>query len=923
MRNGSILGVALLGGLIVGPVIGATDALAQQFSLISLAQDGGNSNGASTDAVISPDGRFVAFTSEATNLVASDANGSRDVFVRDRQANVTTRVSVTTAGTEAAGASESGVITPDGRFVAFQSYAALVAGDTNTCDTPAGVPTCGDVYIYDRLTSTTTRISVTSAGAQANGHSSVPAISADGRYVVFTSEATNLVADDTNNRPDVFLHDRVSNVTTRISVNGDGTQLSLGGTAPIISDDGEVILYSGHAEPGQVIEPKTCEQAISMCVVIYQRLRATGETTLLSNELPRVALPPQMQITSMRPRAMSAGGRVMVIEQTGFDFSFAPDKNFRGRSVVYDRVTKRGLNHAFTGMGLVPPDLVEDISDDGRMLAEKIPLGMLVLRDRISGFNEPVSSVQGAASVSLSADGRFSAFAAGSQVLPVDTNPAADIYVFDRDAGDSDGLPDAWETTFGLNPATSADAAADPDGDGFTNLQEFQRGTHPTAPHTRFFAEGATNAFFFTRFAALNPGDVAATVVFRYLGQNGQLGSHPILMPPKSRILVAPSPFAEGTDTDFSTVVESDQPVVVDRRMTWGFGVESGGHAETSLAAPSTTWHLAEGATHGAFDLFYLLQNPNASAATVTVNYLRLDPATPVVKTYDVPANSRRTIWVDQEGPELAAVDVGASITSDLPIVVERAMYSTRPGQAPFAAGHGGAGITTPALKWFFAEGATGNFFDLYVLIANPNSVASDVKVTYLLGNGGEAFTKTYSVGAQTRKTLSIKDEDPRLADTSVSMIVESTNNQPLVAERAMWWPKDQWYEAHLSAGATTTGTRWALADGEVGTSASDPQWETYILIANTSATAGSATVTLVRDIDTGGPIVQTVPLPANSRVNVPVSAMLAGRFGSREFSAIIESSGVEIVVERAMYLTPTGGATWDVGTAALATKLP
>jgi hypothetical protein len=196
-------------------------------------------------------------------------------------------------------------------------------------------------------------------------------------------------------------------------------------------------------------------------------------------------------------------------------------------------------------------------------------------------------------------------------------------------------------------------------------------------------------------------------------------------------------------DNDFSTVVESNQPIVVDRTMTWGLEGDSGGHAETSMAAPSTTWHFAEGATHGAFDLFYLFQNPNPSPAMVTVTYLRLDPATPIVKTYDVPANSRRTIWVDEEGPELAAVDLGASITSDLPIVAERAMYSTRPGQPAFAAGHGGAGVTAPAPRWFLAEGATGGFFDLYLLIANPNTTASEVKVTFLLGNGGDSFSKS------------------------------------------------------------------------------------------------------------------------------------------------------------------------------------
>jgi hypothetical protein len=923
MSHVHVLGGALSVALLLGGSPFVTGAWAQ-ISLISVAHDGGNANSDSVDPEISADGRFVAFTSAATNLVVNDANASIDVFVRDRQMNVTTRVSVTSAGAEAAGVSDAGRITPDGRFVVFQSYAALVAGDTNACTTPAGVPTCGDVYIRDRQMNTTARISVSSAGVQANGHSSAPAISADGRYIVFTSEATNLVDGDTNGQADVFLRDRQTNVTTRISVNGDGTQMPGGGTAPMISENGEVIVYSGFATPQEVNEPATCNSTTARCLALYQRSRATGDTTLLSNALDTLPAGTAVHIETMQVRAMSANGRFIVIDQVGTQFDFAIPRN-TARALIHDRVMNRTSRLSFTPGELYQSKIL-DISSDGRTLAHRSAPATIggptqfSWSDRISGFGAPIDS-PGTSDASLSADGRYTAFAVDRQVLPNDDNDASDIHVFDRDAGDSDGLPDAWETMFGLNPATAADIAADPDTDGFTNLQEFQRGSHPraTAANTRYFAEGASNAFFFTSFAILNPGDSSAVVVFRFLGQNGEVTSYPVTIHAKRRTMIY-----IGLDNDFSTIVESDQPIVVDRTMLWRSGTTwTGGHAETSLAAPSTTWHLAEGATHGAFDLFYLFQNPNASDATVTVNYLRLDPATPVVKSYNVPANSRRTIWVDEEGPELAAADVGASITSDLPIVVERAMYSTRQGQPAFAAGHGGAGITTPALRWFFAEGATGSFFDLYVLIANPGSTASNVKVTYLLGNGGTSFSKTYTVGAQTRKTLSIQGEDPRLADTAVSMIVESTNNQPLVVERSMWWPKDQWYEAHLSAGATTTGTRWALAAGLVAASNESDPWETYILIANTSATAGSATVTLVRESDgnSSAPIVQTVPLPANSRVNVPVSSLLAGRFGDRTFSAIIESSGVEIVVERAMYQT-VGGVTWAVGTAALATKL-
>ena len=152
--------------------------------------------------------------------------------------------------------------------------------------------------------------------------------------------------------------------------------------------------------------------------------------------------------------------------------------------------------------------------------------------------------------------------------------------------------------------------------------------------------------------------------------------------------------------------------------MTWGGGY--GSHAETALLAPSQTWYLAEGSTAGDFNLFYLLQNPNSTAVQASVRYLRPSGQAPVERSYTLLPNSRKTIYVNGEGPSLASTDLSAVITADAPIIAERAMYTNKPGQ-PFAAGHESAGVTAPAMTWFLAEGATGPFFDLFVLVANPN----------------------------------------------------------------------------------------------------------------------------------------------------------------------------------------------------------
>jgi len=166
-------------------------------------------NAAVEQVTVSGDGRYIAFTSSANNLVAGDTNFARDIFVYDRQTGVITRVSVATGGTQANGDSSAPSLSDDGRLVAFISAANnLVDGDTNSVD---------DAFVHDRDTGITTRVSVSSAGVQANGDSYDARISGNDRYVAFASFADNLVTDDLAGKMDVFRHDRQSGETIRVS----------------------------------------------------------------------------------------------------------------------------------------------------------------------------------------------------------------------------------------------------------------------------------------------------------------------------------------------------------------------------------------------------------------------------------------------------------------------------------------------------------------------------------------------------------------------------------------------------------------------------------------------------------------------------------------------------------------------------------
>ncbi|HEY5602770.1 MAG TPA: hypothetical protein VIM41_06645 [Gammaproteobacteria bacterium] len=249
------------------------DTLAKTTVHVSRSTGGVQGNASSNEPSISNDGRFIAFTSLASNLVAGDTNARPDMFRRDVTSNITIRVSVRNAGGQGNNTSfrdPGPSISGDGRYVLFTSNATnLVAGDTN------GSP---DLFVRDVTGATTRRVSLTNAGGQANSYSYMGRISNDGRYVVFSSLATNLVAGDTNVAEDVFVRDRTLNTTTRVSVSSSGAQTptgELGSVKPSISNDGRYVAFTSYAP--NLVTGDTNELADT-----FMRDRTTNTTTRVS-----------------------------------------------------------------------------------------------------------------------------------------------------------------------------------------------------------------------------------------------------------------------------------------------------------------------------------------------------------------------------------------------------------------------------------------------------------------------------------------------------------------------------------------------------------------------------------------------------------------------------------------------------------------
>ena len=241
VRGRARLRRVLAGALLAQIVLWAGPAFAVLPGTVRVSVGGADEqgNGDSGSGSVSQDGRLVAFSSEADNLVPADTNGRADVFVRDVAARRTRRISVGRRGREANGASGGPVISANGQYVVFSSRASnLVARDTNRR---------WDVFVTQLSTGRIMRVSRSFEGGQANGDSYAAGISGTGQRVTFTSRATNLVSRDTNRATDVFVHDLGSRRTWRASVSSSEGQANADSIEAAISADGSAVAFASYA----------------------------------------------------------------------------------------------------------------------------------------------------------------------------------------------------------------------------------------------------------------------------------------------------------------------------------------------------------------------------------------------------------------------------------------------------------------------------------------------------------------------------------------------------------------------------------------------------------------------------------------------------------------------------------------------------
>lgn len=340
---------------------------------VSLTSAGVQQDADSFLSVISADGKFVAFVSNSPVLVPGDTNGVNDIFVRNIDAGTTERVSVSSAGVEANGASFNPAISSDGRYVAFASDASnLVDSDSNGAT---------DIFVHDMVTGSTVLVSVSSSSEQGNAASVEPAISADGNVIAFASDASNLVDSDTNATTDVFVRNLSSGTTERISVSTANDEGDYDSHKPSISSDGNLVAFYSYADN-----------------------LVSDDTNIAGDIFVR-------DIDNSSTIIASAASDGTIGNSSSINPSISPDGNF----VAFES----------SATNLIPSD-TNGVSD-------------VFVRDLNAGTTDIVSisstGEQGnraAMNPSVSSDGKFIAFwSLSSNLVPDDTNDAFDIFVRD------------------------------------------------------------------------------------------------------------------------------------------------------------------------------------------------------------------------------------------------------------------------------------------------------------------------------------------------------------------------------------------------------------------------------------------------------------------------------------------------------------
>jgi Tol biopolymer transport system component len=705
------------------------DLLTGTVVLVSADAAGTQGNNSSTYPAICDDGRYVAFHSQSTNLVAP-ATADNQVFRKDLVTGEIGLCSADAAGTAGnGGAAYYPDISPDGRYVSYTSTSTNLVAPATSGE---------ELFSKDMLTGEVKLVSSNAAGAESTGSKGYPSYSCDTRYVSFVSNASNLIPGVTGQQ--IYRKDLNSGAIVLASANASGVQGVGMSMYSSISADGRYVAFDSGAT--NLVTPATTNWEI------FRKDLVTGEVLLASADV--------------------AGAE-------GNAASMIPDMTPDARYVAFQSQAVNLVTPATTGQQIFRKELAAPYyfyfaeGYTGSGFQEYLCLGN-------AGANPVTVKATYLYKDGTTKEETYSVPATSRATINVNLAAGADKEVSIKCESDSAFIAERpmyfnYESKWtGGHDAVGAKAPA----------------------LAWYFAEGYTGAGFDEWICVLNPGDLPANLTFFFQTQEeGEKKVEGFSVGPHTRQTFKANQLLGGGSYQTSLRLTSDHPVVAERPMyfsysgTAGYGW-TGGSCVMGVPMLSSSYYFAEGTTRAGFEEWLTLQNPGTSDITVHAVY-NLKDATPVERDYPVPAGRRSTVLVNSDTVGVGSEkDVSVLLTCPTPFLAERPMYFNYQGLANhnWTGGHCVIGATAPAGEWFFAEGYTGSGFEEWLCIQNPGGTPATVTITYYPEGGGAPITRTHSVAANSRYTVPVNVDAG--ANLAISAKVSST--VPVIVERPMYF---------------------------------------------------------------------------------------------------------------------------------------
>ena len=734
---------------------GAMAASPGNITLVSSSAAGTQGNNTSNFSAISPDGRYVAFMSAATDLVSPATSGNQ-VFRKDLSTGQVVLASANASGVQGNNGSSYPGLSYDGRYVTFSSSATNLVSPATTG---------GQVFRKDMSTGQIVLASSNSSGAQGNSTSVFSAMTADGRYVTFVSIATNLVSPATSGTQ-TFRKDMVTGQVVLVSASSAGVQGNGESDSSTQSDDGRYVSFESIAT--NLVTPATTG------VQVFRKDLATGHVDLASSNAAGVEGNGNSQVTQTPVlRTISADGRY-----TSFD-SFAT--NLVSPATTNQQVFRKQLSVNPTtwyfAEGTCRPGFEPYLT-----IQNPGPAAAAVTITYMKGDSTTKTQA-------LSVPAHARSTVAVKSVLGEGNDPAHD---FSSKVQCTNGQSIIAERPMYFNYKP-----------GVLNWNGGSDVMGALAPAPVFyFAEGTCRPGFDPYLTIQNPGAAAAAVTITYMKGDGTTKDQAVTVPANTRsTVVVKSTLGEANDAahDFSCTVActNGQRIVAERPMYFNYKPGAlnwnGGSDVVGALDPAPVFYFAEGTCRPGFDPYITIQNPGAVAAAVKITYMKGDGTTQI-QALTVPANTRSTVIVKNalgEGND-AAHDFSSKVecTNKQSIIAERPMYfNYKPGVLNWNGGSDVVGALDPAAAFYFAEGTARPGFEPYLTIQNPGAAAAAVTITYMKGDGS-TLAQNVTVAAHSRSTVTVKQTlgEGNTAAFDFSSKVACTNGQQIIVERPMYF---------------------------------------------------------------------------------------------------------------------------------------